>query len=73
MRIETTVNIRTGLVGKLEFLYDIGYVGTSSSIEGDMHLLIDSGYAKTPYSWAFSFLSLTVFALIVTSIRRKRK
>ncbi|MCE7742378.1 MAG: hypothetical protein GOP50_07940 [Candidatus Heimdallarchaeota archaeon] len=68
MRIESTLNIRTGLYGKMELYANFDYAGNV----GILHMLIDSGYAKTPYEWAFSFLGLTVIASVVGLIKRKR-
>jgi hypothetical protein len=70
--METTININTGLIGKIEYMADVNLGISTSTIDGKMHLLIDSGYAKTPYSWAFSFLGLTIVAAVVGLIRRKR-
>ncbi len=67
--IETTINIRTGLVGKAEILYDLDEYDR----KGKLHLLIDSDYAKTPYEWAYSFLGITVIAAVVALVKRKRK
>ncbi len=68
MMTETTINIRTGLVGKVEILADIDM----SYGVGKAHLLIDSDYAKTPYEWAYSFLGITVIAAVVALAKRKR-
>ncbi|MHA1199890.1 MAG: hypothetical protein ACTSQF_11230 [Candidatus Heimdallarchaeaceae archaeon] len=69
MRIESTINIRTVLFGKMELYAD--FVGPGQN--GVIHMLLDSGYAKTPYEWGFSFLGLTVIAAVVGLVRRKRK
>ncbi len=68
MRIESTLNIRTGLLGKMEMYFR----SDSFGIESELHMLIDSGYAETPYSWAYSFLGLTVIAAVVGLVKRKR-
>ncbi|MHA1199888.1 MAG: hypothetical protein ACTSQF_11220 [Candidatus Heimdallarchaeaceae archaeon] len=65
---EMTINTVTGLLGKIEVdaNFDMGYM------TGSVHLIIDSGYAATPYEWAFSFLGLTVIAAVVGLAKRKR-
>ncbi len=70
--IETTTNIRTGLLGKMDVLTDIYSAHTGSTVDGKMHILVDSGYAKTPYDWAFSFLGLTIIAVVVGISKRRR-
>ncbi len=73
IRVETTININTGLIGKTEYMVDVSLgMSTTSTIAGTMHILIDSGYANTPFSWAFSFLGLIVFAAVVGLVKRKR-
>ncbi len=65
---EMTINTVTGLMGKVEMKMD----ANTPYGAGSIHLLIDSGYAATPYEWAFSFLGLTVIAAVVGLARRKR-
>ena len=81
-KIETTMNIRTGLLGKMELLIDIDYYYST----GGMHLLIDRGYATTedgttpddgttviPYAWSLSLLGFSAIAIILVIVKRKRK
>jgi hypothetical protein len=63
-----TINTLTGLLGIVEMKMDADTPYGS----GTVHLLINSGYAKTPFSWAFSFLGLTVIAAVVGITKRKR-
>ncbi|MHA1199889.1 MAG: hypothetical protein ACTSQF_11225 [Candidatus Heimdallarchaeaceae archaeon] len=65
---ETTINTVTGLLGKSEVKVE----SDSEYMTGTMHIIIDSGYAATPYEWAFSFLGLTVIAAVVGLAKRKR-
>ncbi len=72
VKIDSTVNIITGLLGKIEFLIEVDADISTTTITGKMHFVLDSGYASTPYSWAFSFLGLTVIAAVVGLAKRKR-
>lgn len=63
-----TVNTLTGLLGTI----DMEMKADSSSYSGSVHLRISSGYAKTPYNWAFSFLGLTIIAAVAGLARKKR-
>ena len=72
MEITTTVNINTGLVGKIEYMMGMDLTIYTASVAGTMHLLIDSGYANTPYNWAYSFLGITVIAAVVGLVKRRR-
>ncbi|MCE7742377.1 MAG: hypothetical protein GOP50_07935 [Candidatus Heimdallarchaeota archaeon] len=67
---KTSVNIVTGLLGTVEMKME----AESDYQSGSFHLLIDSDYANiVPYSWAFSFLGITVIAAVVALAKRKRK
>ncbi len=70
MEFEQTINTKTGLLGKSELTMEI----ESDYITGSFHILIDSGYANiAPYSWAYSFLGLSVIAAVVALAKRKRR
>jgi hypothetical protein len=43
-------------------------------MEGFLHLIIDSDYAKTaPFEWAYSIIGLTTIAVIAYVISKKRR
>ncbi|MHA1199842.1 MAG: hypothetical protein ACTSQF_10990, partial [Candidatus Heimdallarchaeaceae archaeon] len=65
---EMTINTVTGLLGVSVLDIEVD----SSYGSGALHMKIDSGYANTPYEWAFSFLGLTVIAAVVGLAKRKR-
>ncbi len=65
----TSVNTVTGLLGKIEMKME----AENEYASGTFHILIDSGYANiAPYSWAYSFLGLSVIAAVVALVKRKR-
>ena len=72
MKIQTSLNIRTGLVGSLEFLYNVD----TPYETGKFHLIIDSDYASggrtVPFNWAFSLLGISSLAIVAVFIKRKR-
>ncbi len=75
MRIETTTNIRTGLLGRMEVLIDYDM---ATSYSGKIHFIIDSPYAGdgrtiVPYTWSFSLLGLSAMAIALVIVKRKRK
>lgn len=68
MKSETTINTITGLLGKSELLLN----ADTSYYSGKFELRIDSGYAKTPFSWSFSILGIMVIASVIVLVKRKK-
>ncbi|MCE7747744.1 MAG: hypothetical protein GPJ51_05065 [Candidatus Heimdallarchaeota archaeon] len=81
MRVQTSINVKTGLLGMVEVYMNIEVPAayTYYMSTGSIHMIINSDYASTdgdgrtvPFAWGFSLLGVSTLAVLVVLVKRKR-